>query len=151
MALTHNISGIRPYLNNYLLNIVITDTVTGKLYSRQFSLDHSPDATEQDSWATLAKNRIQTEIDYEANEMNLREDQQRVLDYLDNILRGIIVNIRATPTVTLVQAQAYVDTSYPDSIVDFSKLYQFYLNLLNLSTWAEFKTFVIDHKFREVD
>ena len=151
MALIHSISGIRPYHSKYLLGIVVTDTVTGKICNREFNLGHSPDVTEQESWATVAKTRIQAELDYGANELNLREDQERVLRYLDNILTDIIVRIRANHLVTLPQAQNYIDANYPDSIVNFSKLYQFYLNLLGLSTWDEFKTFVIDHKFREVD
>ncbi len=151
MALTHVISSIRLYLTDYIVSIAVTDTVTGKIYNRQFNIDHSPDSGEQDAFATLAKTRVQQELDYSANELNLRQDQQRALEYLDNILRDIIVNIRATPTVTLVQAENYVDTNYPDSIVDFTKLYQFYLALLGLSSWDEFTTFVIDNKFREVD
>lgn len=151
MALTHIITEIRQYLTDYIVKIEVTDTISGQVYSRRFNLDHIPDSTEQESFATLAKSRIQDEIDYEDNELNLRQDQQRILEYLDNILRDIIGNIRAVPTVTLAQAQTYIDSNYPESIVDFPKLYQFYMNLLHLSTWAEFKTFVINHKFREVD
>lgn len=151
MALTHIVTGIRPYQTKYLLDIEITDTVTGKVYNRQFSLSFSPDAGEQTVWATVAKNRIQAELDYLANGMNLPTDEERLLESYRGIKTDIVLRIRAVPGATLLQAQDYIAAQYPDSPFDFAELYSIWLGMTGVSTWADFKTWVIDHKFREVD
>ncbi len=151
MALTHVITEIRPYLTSYILRITITDTVTGKIYSREFNLDHSPDSTEQDALATLAKTRIQIELDFEANAMNLTSDEDRLLEYYRGIKRDIVLRIRAVPGATLAQAQTYIAGEYPDSMFVFAELYAIWRNMIGVTTWADFKTWVIDHKFRGID
>lgn len=151
MALTHTISGIRQYLSKYLLDIAVIDTVTGAIYNRQFSLPSSPDSGEQDARAALAKTRIQKELDYVANPLNLREDQEKMLEHVDGIYRHLITSIRANHLLALSTVQAYVANNYPNSIIDFANLYQFWLDRINVSTWDEFKTFVLDHEFREID
>lgn len=151
MALTNIIKGIRPYLSKYLLGIVITDTVTGKIYNREFSLDHSPDAVEQESWATVAKDRIQKELDYQANAMNLTTDEDRLLEYYRNIKRDIILRIRQFPLATAQQAKDYIASEYPNSPFGFDELYAIWIGMINVSTWAAFKIWIRDHKFREVD
>lgn len=150
-ALVHFVSGVRQYYTSWISSFAITDTVTGRIYNRSFSTSHNPSSAELDAFAVTAKARIQKEIDYDDNVMNLRQDQVRALEYLDNILRYMVVGIRANPGITQAQAQTAINTAYPDSIVDFSKLYNFYKNLLNITTWSEFKIWVIDHKFRGID
>jgi hypothetical protein len=151
MALTHQIVETRQYLNGWLSIVNIVDTATSKIYHRRFNTPTQLTSGELDALVEAAKVLIQAEIDFDANDMNLSADEERAVEYLRNIKRDIVVQIRAAPAVTLAQAQTYIDNNYPNSIVNFDKLYAFYLNQLNLSTWAEFKTFVINHKFREVD
>lgn len=151
MALTHSISGIRQYQSKYLLDIAVTDTVTGRIYNPQFSLDSSPDSAEQESWATVAKNRVQAELDYEANDMNLTTDEDRLLEYYRGIKRDVILRIRAFPGVTPQQAKDYIATEYPDSPFDFDQLYAIWIEMIKVSTWVQFKTWVIGNKFRGID
>lgn len=151
MALTHIIRGIRPYLAGYILSITVTDTVTGKIYNPYFNRDHIPDSTEQEFWATVAKSRIQAELDFLANDMNLTSDEDRLLKYYRGIKTDIILRIRAFPLATVQQAKDYIASEYPDSPFDFDELYEIWIGMINVSTWANFKTWVIDHKFRVVD
>lgn len=151
MALTHIIRGIRPYLAGYILKITVTDTVAGKIYDPYFDLDHIPDSAEQESWATIAKNRIQAELDFLANDMNLTSDEDRLLEYYRGIKTDIILRIRTVPGATLVQAQTYIAGRYPDSMFDFAELYAIWRGMIGVTTWADFKTWVIDHKFRSID
>lgn len=151
MALTHVITEIRPYLSDYIVRITVTDTVTGKIYDREFNLDHSPDSTEQESWATVAKNRVQAELDFEANDMNLTTDEEKLLEKYRDIKRDIILRIRAVPAATAQQAKDYIASEYPNSPFDFDALYAIWLDMIGVSTWADFKTWVIDHKFRGID
>ncbi len=150
MALIHTITDIRQYLSKHLLDIEIADTETGKIYNSQFSLDSNPDAAAQESWATVAKDRIQAELDFDANAMNLSTDEDRLLEYYRNIKRDIVVRIRAFPTATAQQASDYIAAQYPNSPFIFNQLYQIWLDMIGVSTWEDFKTWCIDHKFREV-
>lgn len=151
MALTHRIIEIRPYLTGWLSIVDITDTATSRVFHRRFNTPSYPTPEQGSALIADAKVQIQYQLDLDANDMNLPADEERALEYVRNIKHDIVTQIRAAPAVTLAQAQAYVDTNYPESVIKFDKLYAFYLNLLNLSTWDEFKTFVINHKFAEVD
>jgi hypothetical protein len=151
MALTHTLIETRTYLNSYLALIDIKDTVTGKVYNRRFNVEHDPSAAELDALATTAKTRIQDDLDYEANGMNLTTDEDRLLEYYRNIKRDIVRRIRAVPGTTLAQAQTYISNKYPDSPLVFAELYTIWRNMISVSTWAEFKTWVINHKFRDID
>lgn len=151
MALTHNIVETRLQYGKYLTLIDITDTVTGQIYNKRPRFKTNPSQAMIDAQVVIEKERIQLELDYISNDMNLMRDEELAIEYLRDIKRDIVVSIRATPGVTLAQAQTYVDTNYPDSVIKFDKLYQFYLNLLDLSTWDEFKLWVINHKFKEID
>lgn len=151
MALEYIIAGIRPYQDKYLFNVVITDTVTGKVYTHPFSLNYSPDAAEQESYADLARDRIQLKLDYEANGMNLTTDEDRLLEYYRGIKEDIVRRIRVVPGATAQQAKDYIAAQYPDSPFDFDELYNIWIGMIDVSTWDDFKTWVIDHKFREID
>lgn len=151
MALTHQIVGTIAYLNQWNSRVVITDTSTGRLWDEELCTPTQPTQVELDALIAHRKTIIQQELDFEANDMNLTVDEKRALEYLRNIKQDIVLQVRAYPAVTLAQAQTYVDTNYPNSIVKFDKLYDFYLNLLNLSTWSEFKQFCIDEPFEGID
>lgn len=151
MALTHSLVEIRQYLDGWLSKVDITDDQSGRMWHERFNTPSYPTDGELDALVNGAKTRIQKELEYEANDMNLPADEERALEYLRNIKRDTILQIRQYPGVTLAQAQAYVDANYPNSIINFDRLYQFYLNLLNLSTWDEFKTYLINHKFGGID
>jgi hypothetical protein len=152
MALAYTVVETRPYLNKWLALIDVTDTVTGKIYNRRFNIDNDPSAAELNALATIAKTRIQAELlDYEANAMDLSTDEDRLLEYYRNIKTDIILQIRAVPGASLAQAGIYITNKYTDSPFDFSELYAIWRNMIGVSTWAAFKTWVINHKFRDID
>lgn len=151
MALAHVISGIRPYLDGYILKITVTDTVTFKIYNREFNRDHIPDSAEQESWAMVAKSRIQTELDYRANAMNLGSDLEELDADLYSLKLYIVQRIRQFPDATLQQAQNDLDTKYPEYSVIFPILYARWKKTIGKSTWVDFKDWAIDKKFREID
>lgn len=152
MSLTHRITSIRPYQEKYLLSIEVTDDVSGMVYTPPpFSLPSSPNPGEQESWATIAKDRIQQELDYKANGMNLISDEDRLLEYYRGIKEDIVRRIRAVPGATAQQAKDYIAGRYPDSPFDFDELYAIWIGMIDVSTWDNFKVWVRDHKFREID
>ena len=151
MALIHTIVNEYQYLVSWHVHINILDDSTGLLYSYESCFDHEPNSGEKDTEVTRLKAITQTTIDLVSNDMNLPLDEQLVLEYYQIIKTEIITQIRAHPTVTIDQARTYLNTNYPDSVIDFDQLYEFYLDLLGLANWDEFKTFVIDHKFEGVD
>jgi len=151
MALIENILEQYQYIDLWCVRINLTDDITSQIYYHEISFDHEPTSMEKDAEIARLKELTQFEIDCSANNMNLTVDEEMALQYLRNIKTDIIIQIRTFPAVTLIQAQDFVDTTYPNSVVKFEVLYQFYLNLLNLSTWGEFKTFIIDNKFRGID
>lgn len=151
MALTHTVIETRLYLNKWLVKINVTDTATGKVYNRRFQNATDPDQARLDELATLAKERIQAELGYEANAMNLTTDEDHLLEYYRNIKIDIILRIRQFPNATIQQASDYIANKYPDSPFDFAELYAIWRGMINVSTWAQFKTWVITHKFRDID
>jgi len=94
---------------------------------------------------------IQQELDYEANDLNLTTDEDALLDYYRGIKADIILRIRRYPGATLQQAGDYIAGKYPNSPFEFTELYQHWLRISSCSDWAEFKQFIIDHKFRDID
>jgi hypothetical protein len=153
MALVHTVVEIRSYYDTWIAIVDIEDDLSGQLYHFRWNYDEEVTGSSQEVLDDIAsaKEDIQAEILLLANDMNLPVDEQKALEYLQDVKRAIILEIRNTPTATLVQAQTYIATNYPDSMIDFMKLYQWYLQLLGLTTWDEFKAFVIASKFREID
>ena len=153
MALIHTVIEIRSYYDSWISIVDIVDDITEELYHFRWNFDEEITDTSQEllDEIVLAKEAIQAEILFLANEMNLPSDEQKALEYLRNIKEAIIAEIRDNDGASLVQAQAFIASNYPDSIVDFSKLYQWYLQLLGLTTWDEFKAYVIASKFRYID
>lgn len=150
MALTHQVIESRWYLNQHETEVIIVDEV-GNKYHECFCLPAIPSQAQLDDLIAKAKERIQKQLDFAANDMNLPADEMRALEYLRDIKREIVMGIRSNPAVTLAQAKAYIEGKYPNSVINFDRLYQFYLSLLNLSTWDEFKQWIIDRKFEGID
>lgn len=151
MALTHTIIETRPYLSKYLLIMEIADMVTGLRYTRRPMFHADPNAAEQEAQAIIEKARIQQQIDLDANNLNLTTDEDALLDYYRRIKIDVVLRIRQYPGTTLQQASDYISGKYPDSPFDFNELYQQWLRLSNSADWTSFKTFCIDHKFKDVD
>ena len=151
MALTHTLIETRPYLNSWLVILYITDTDTGLVYNRRFNIGHDPSGVEVEALAVTAKTRIQDELDYQVNDLNLTTDEDSLLEHYRNIKRDLILRIRQVPGATLQQAQDYIAGEYPNSPFDFVELYAIWCRMISVATWPEFKTWVIDHKFREID
>ncbi len=151
MAFTHNIIEVRSYLDSWLVNIEITDTGTGQIYNRRFNSGHDPSAPEQEAFAATAKLRIQAELDYEANDLNLTSDEDVLLEYYRGIKTDVILRIRQSPGATLQQAADYISGKYPASPLNFSELYNRWLAITGSADWPAFKQFCINHKFRGID
>ena len=129
----------------------VVNSDTGKQYIRNFHSKTTPDQSRLDTLATLAQDRIQTELDYDANAMNLTTDEDRLLEYYRNIKRDFVLRIRAFPAATAQQAKDYIVAEYPNSPFDFDQLYAIWIGMIGVSTWDDFKTWVINKKFRGID
>jgi len=153
MALVDTILEIRSYYDTWIVIVDIEDDISSQLYHYRWNFDHEVDEDDNDVIEEIekAKENIQTEILYEDNEMNVPMDEEIAIEYFRNVKRSIIEEIRNTPGASLGQAQAFIANEYPNSLIDFTRLYQWYLNLLGLTTWDEFKSFVINSAFRGID
>ena len=153
MALIHELKEIISYHDIWLAKCDIIDDVTAQRYYYEWQFHEQVTSESQIliDQIDIAKVNIQTEILYQQNDMNLPQDEEKALEYLRNIKLKIIEEIRENPNVTLTQAQTWVNNKYPNSIINFQKLYEWYLDFLKLSTWNEFKEFVINHKFQGID
>jgi hypothetical protein len=151
MALIHQVIELRSELSDWMILVDITDDSTGIVYNRRYNWDHNPAQAEIDAAIVIMKTRITLILEYEANAMNLSIDENRAIDYLRNIKQDMILRIRAFPGVTQLQTKNYIEANYPDSIINFDRIYDFYLQLLGLTTWDGFKTWIIGHKFEGID
>ena len=153
MALIHELKEIIPYYDIWLAKCDIIDNITTQRYYYEWQFHEQVTSESQIliDQIDIAKVNIQTEILYQQNDMNLPQDEEKALEYLRSIKLKIIEEIRENPNVTLTQAQTWVNNNYPNSIINFNKLYGWYLGFLKLSTWNEFKEFVINHKFQGVN
>ena len=129
----------------------ITDTDTGRIYNRRPQFKTNPSQAIIDAQVVVEKTRIQFDLDCDANALNLPTDEDRLLEYYRGIKRDVVLRIRAYPAATAQQASDYIATEYPNSPFDFNRLYGIWSNIVGTSSWADFKTWVIDHKFREYD
>lgn len=151
MPLTHELIKTRQYLQQWETLIDIIDTDSGKRYHQCFCTDTEPAEPMIAPLLQGAKNRIQLELDYEANLLNLTADEEALLEYYRNIKRDVVLRIRQYPQATLQQASDYITGKYPDSLFHFSRLYQQWLRISGCADWDRFKQFVIEHKFRDID
>lgn len=151
MALAHKIVETRLEYNRWITKLNVTDSDTGKVYNHRFQSKTDPGATRLTELAALAKDSVQYRLDIDSNAMNLMTDEDRLLGYYRGIKRDIILRIRQFPGATAQQARDYIATEYPDSPFGFDQLYAIWIGMINVSTWAEFKAWVINHKFRDID
>lgn len=151
MALVHNIIETRLEGIRWQTRLRVVDSDTGKQYIHVFQSEVDPDAAMLDALATLAKDRVQYQLDMDANAMNRTTDEDRLLEYYRNIKRDIVLRVRAFPGATAQQAKDYIAAEYPNSPFDFDELYSIWIGMIGVSTWADFKLWVIDHKFKEID
>lgn len=151
MPLIHAIIETRQEGNRWRTRLRVVESDTGEQYIRMFQSKAAPDQARLDELGALAISRIQNELDMEANDMNLKTDAVRLLEYYRNIKRDIILRIRQFPGATAQQAKDYIAVEYPNSPFNFDELYGIWIGMINVSTWAQFKVWVINHKFREID
>lgn len=151
MALVHNIIETRQEGNRWRTRLRVVDSDTGLQYIRKFHSETDPDQTQLDALGALAISRIQNELDMKANAMNLKIDETRLLEEYRKIKRDVVLRIRAFPEATSQQAKDYIAVEYPNSPFNFDELYAIWIGMINVSTWADFKTWVIDKKFKEID
>ena len=83
--------------------------------------------------------------------LNRRQDRVKVLSDLDSVRRTMLAGIIKVPTVSLVQMQDTISTRYPFSTINFIRIVQFYLFILELPDWDTFKEYVLAHVFEEAD
>ena len=151
MALKEKILEKYQYLTSWYVRINIIDDVTNKIYHHEIAFDHDPTTIDIDTEIAKVKTRVQAEIDYDANDMNLPTDEEEAVEYLRDIKADVIKRIRQYPAATKKQAIDYINSKYTDSLIDAAKLLDWYANYLGLATWDEFKTFVINKKFKDID
>ena len=126
------------------VNVNLTD-ITVML---KFQSNPSDNQVETEANLYIAKVNLQEEF---KQVMNLSGDEEKAIEYLRNVKRDLITRIREFPSATLTQAQTYIAGRYPNSIINFDNLYAYYQQLLGGVTWAQFKTWVINHKFSGID
>ena len=63
----------------------------------------------------------------------------------------LIKNIRQYPNATLAQAETAWNNAWADSLFTFSKLVNHVQRVAGGVTWANFKTYVINHLFEGID
>lgn len=63
----------------------------------------------------------------------------------------MVRKIRANPTATLAQATTAWNAEWADSLFTFDKLVAFVQREAGNVTWAQFRTYVINHNFRGID
>lgn len=91
--------------------------------------------------------------------MKTEEDRQakfsRVFDSygpeIKQAVHWIIRKVRANPNATVAQAETAWNAEWADSLFTFDKMVTFVQREVGNVTWAQFKTFVINHYFEGVD
>ncbi len=151
MALSHNIIETRQNGSSWQIRLRVVDSDTEAQYIRNFQSKTMPDQARLDELGALAISRIQNELDMDANAMNLTTDEDRLLEYYRTIKGDIVLRIRQFPGATAQQAKDYIAVEYPNSPFNFDEFYGIWIGMVNVSTWADFKTWVIDRKFRGID
>lgn len=91
--------------------------------------------------------------------MKARDDRKALFsNAFDNVgpevkeaLFWLIRQIRQYPNATYAQAETAWNAAWADSLFTFAKLTAYVQNLAGGVTWANFKTYVINHLFEGVD
>jgi hypothetical protein len=66
-------------------------------------------------------------------------------------LRWLVRKVREFPNATYAQAEIVWNAEWSNSLFTFAKLTVFLQKRVGDVTWAQFKTYVIDHRFEGVD
>lgn len=79
----------------------------------------------------------------------------KVFDHLGTevkeALRWLILKIRQYPNATYAQAETQWNNEWADSLFTFAKLAAHVQRIAGDVTWAQFKTYVINHYFEGID
>ena len=149
MALTYKIIEIRPYLTTWES---VVDIYNGdRIYHQRFNTPKRPSDVELGKLIDGAIRRIEKMLEYEANEMNMPVDEEKAIECLRSMKHDIVLQVRKSPTANLTQTRDYINQKYPDSVISFDKLYEFYLSRLNIKTWDEFTQYCVNQKFESID
>jgi hypothetical protein len=103
--------------------------------------------------AYLAKWREmeQMERDAQEREANTCRDFDNSGEEVRKALHWLVRKIRQYPNATVTQAETQWNAEWADSLFTWDKLVTFMRNKVGGMTWAEFKTYVINHRFEGVD
>lgn len=112
MALSHQILKTRKHLNKWESWMIITDAATGRMWHPLLSTSFNPTLPHFESLIATRKTQIQQELDYEANDLNLTTDEERLLEHYRSIKEDVIVGIRNNPNVTQQQAADAIDAMH---------------------------------------
>jgi len=120
---------------------------------REFKFQSDPTNEQVEAVANQYIAQQNIEAEYDDNELNLTIDQEYVLEWLLRIKTEIVLGIRQYPNATVAQFQTYMDAKYPiaTTIINYRELVTKFMAYTHLDIWAEFKTYVINHKFRGID
>lgn len=151
MALSHTVIETRYAGTRWRTRLRVVDSDTGKQYIRNYQSKIAPDQGRLDALGALAESRIQNELDYEANVMNPTSDIDGLRDDLYALKLDIVRKLRQNNGVSLEQAQNYLNGKYPEYALIFPILYARWKARIGVATWAQFKQWVIDYKFRDID
>jgi len=101
----------------------------------------------------LARKKWNLEVNWSAlNNFDMGNDGGQARE----ILWLLVKAIRNNPNLTLAQATGWYDTNYPDGLYNGIQLLRKFRTWIENEfgvepTWDQFKTYVIDNKFAEVD
>jgi hypothetical protein len=153
MAIVHKFGDVRQYYTKWIVTCDIINNVTEIVYPClwQFPSEVTEQSQVVQDQITKAKTEIQFDVLCNENKMNENEVFGIALDHLREMEQAIIKRIRAVPTVSQATALTWLNASFPNSIINFANLYLQYKRILGFTTWDEFKTWVVIHKFREID
>lgn len=133
----------------YFVRMKFVRDNSGEISSHIFSFDS------EDQITTEGPVRFQKKAD----RLELKWSALNRLDFGENskeILIEIIKAIRNSPTVTFEQAKTWYDNNFPDAVWKSEKFIDMARKWLQhqlgyVPTWDQFKTYVINNVFQEVD
>ena len=147
--ITYEEIGRKSLKHGYQIHGSFHDSATGQTHKMVFFVD-SPDPTEEDVTAKISE--LSNGIEFNANPLNYYE-----LTGADvkPILQDMVRYIRNHPDCTFAQLKNAAETAYPNALWNIEQLIQHikaYLEKhIGTITFDQFKTYVIEHKFRGID
>jgi len=115
---------------------------------------NEPTETQIDTEVDRRIVNLQAELDFNAIEgKELGQDFGfELAEHFKEVLIELIKAVRNNNDITLVQLEAGFNNKYPDSIFSFNRFVKFLRKKIGGEvTFAQFKTYVINKKFREVE